>query len=75
MKRRVNRQLLDEYIHQHGPDGVSKLAVESKVSASTIQKARSTGEAPKKLSTLQRLSEILGHNVDVAFPIEEEKAS
>jgi len=67
--RRVNRPLLDGWLEINGPDGVSRLAVQSQISASTIQKARSTGKAPKKFITLQRLSETLGCAIDELFPV------
>jgi len=68
MDRRVNRPLLDNWIQQHGPDGVSRLAVESKVSADTIKRSRASGAAPKKLSTCLMLSKAMGVEVDTLFP-------
>lgn len=68
MNRRVNRKLIDAWLEKHGPNGVSKLSVKAKVSASTISHARATSEAPKKLSTLQSLSEALEVDLDVLFP-------
>lgn len=70
MDRRVNRPLLDSWIEQNGPDGVSRLAVESKVSADTIKRSRASGMAPKKLSTCLLISGVLGVNVDELFPQE-----
>lgn len=72
-ERKVNRTALDKWLAEHGPDGISRLAVESGVSASTIQKIRYNLVVPKKLSTLQRLSEAMGIKMDVLFP--EEQAS
>lgn len=68
MNRRVNRKLLDQWLQEHGPGGVSRLAVASNISASTIEKCRATEMAPKKLSTLQRLSEAVGLDLEKLFP-------
>jgi len=69
MKRRANRKLLDEWIGRNGPDGISRLAVESNVSASTITKARCGSVIPKKESTLQRICEVIGVKIDELFPL------
>lgn len=68
MVRRVNRELLDHWIHSNGPDGVSKLAVKSQVSADTIKRSRASRMAPKKPITQQLLAEAIGVNVDELFP-------
>jgi hypothetical protein len=73
MTRRTDRKILDDWIERNGPDGVTVLAYKSKVSASTIQKARASEKAPKKLSTLQRISETIGAEVDDLFPKEKPK--
>ncbi len=66
--RRVNRPLIDHWIHNHMPDGVAHLAVASKVSSDSIRKSRASGLAPRKLSTCYALSKALGVDIDVAFP-------
>lgn len=71
MERRVNRELLDKWISENGPDGISRLAVESQVSAETIKRSRASGEAPKKYSTCKLLSDAIGVEMDVLFPQEQ----
>lgn len=68
MNRRVNRSLLDEWIKEHAPDGISRLAVESQVSSETIKRCRASGIAPKKTITCQLLSQAMGVDVDKLFP-------
>ncbi len=68
MERTTNRILIDQWINLNGPNGISKLAVESKVSDSTISKIRATGEAPKKHSTRAQLCQAMGHAEDELFP-------
>lgn len=67
-KRGLNRPVLENWIQANGPDGISKLAVESAVSASTISKLR-YGRVPVKSSTRLRLCKIIGVLEDVLFPI------
>jgi hypothetical protein len=68
MDRRVNKELLNKWIQAHSPNGISRLAVESQVSADTIKRARATGMAPKKPITRQLLSQAMDLHVDVLFP-------
>lgn len=75
MDRRVNRPLLDKWIQRHGPDGISRLAVESNVAAETIKKSRASGEAPKKYITCKLISDAMGAELDDVFPPIEEEAS
>lgn len=70
MDRRVNKELLNNWIQEHGPDGISRLAVESRVSAETIKRSRASGIAPKKLSTCLLISKAVGANLDELFPLE-----
>lgn len=67
MKRSVNRTLLDRWIAAHGPDGLSKLAVRSRVSASTIGIIR-RGHVPSEL-TRERLAEAIEAEEDAFFPL------
>lgn len=60
--------MLDSWIQHNGPDGISRLAVESKVSADTIKRSRASGVAPKKLSTCLSISSAMGVEVDALFP-------
>lgn len=69
MDRRLNRALLDKWISEHGPDGVSRLAIQSQVSSETIKRVRASEVAPKKLITCKRLSEAVGATVDELFPL------
>lgn len=75
MVRRVNREILDQWLDKNGPDGISKLAVESGVSSSLIAKVRQFKIAPKKQSTRDKLCEALGVSEEALFPETEEKAS
>lgn len=72
MTRRTNRQLLDEWLRRNGPDGVTKLAYESGVSASTISKARFGISVPKKESTRNKICSVLDVTEDELFPVSSE---
>jgi hypothetical protein len=65
--RRVNRSLIDQFVEQNGPDGISVLAVESKVSSATWLKARA-GRVPKKFSTRKKMFEFFRTSEDALFP-------
>lgn len=67
--RRTNREILDEWLERNGPDGISRLAIESGVSASTISKARFGISVPKKLSTRNKICAVLGVSEDILFPL------
>lgn len=69
MDRRLNRALLDAWISEHGPDGVSRLAVRSQISSETIKRCRASELAPKKMITCKRLSDAIGTTVDELFPL------
>jgi lambda repressor-like predicted transcriptional regulator len=68
MVRRVNRKILDHWIHNNGPDGISKLAVKSQVAADTIKRSRASNVAPKKPITQQLIAEAIGVEVNELFP-------
>jgi transcriptional regulator with XRE-family HTH domain len=68
MIRNVERTHLDRWIEEHGPDGISKLAIRSEVSASTISKVR-TGFVPAKTATRRALAEAIGIEEDTLFPL------
>lgn len=77
MIRRVERQLLDEWIDRNGPDGISELAIASRVSASLIAKIR-IGCVPKKEITRMKLCRAIEVTEDELFPVlpdGEDKAS
>jgi len=69
MARRTNRKIIDEWIEKNGPNGQSKLAVESGISNSLISKARN-GDVPKKMSSRIRLARFLNVSEDDLFPLE-----
>lgn len=69
MTRRTNRRLLDEWLHRNGPDGVTKLAFNSGISASTITKARFGISVPKKESTRRKICSVLEVSEDDLFPL------
>ena len=66
--RRVERPVIDHWIEQNGPDGVSRLAVESGVSASTINKLRG-GRAPVRASTRLAICRVLKVEEGLLFPL------
>jgi transcriptional regulator with XRE-family HTH domain len=68
MNRRVERDILDMWIDQNKPSAVAKLALESGISASTIEKVR-LGYVPPKKSTRRRLYECIGVSENELFPI------
>jgi transcriptional regulator with XRE-family HTH domain len=77
MTRNVNRKIIDKWIDENAPDGLSQLAVRSRVSATTISSVR-RGLIPKKEITRSKLSRALGVSEDALFPpvgADEEKAS
>jgi len=67
MKRRVALERLDQWISRNRPDGVSKLAVKSEVSASTIWSIR-RGLVPAKDITRKALAGAIGVSEDDLFP-------
>lgn len=73
----VNRTIIDEWIKENGPDGMSKLAVKSKVPSNTISKVR-VGMVPKSELIRDALSRALSVSEAELFPTvgaEEKKAS
>ena len=67
MKRRVAREHIDQWVGQNRPDGISKLAVKSQVSASHIQSIR-RGLVPSKEVTRQLLCRAIGVSENDLFP-------
>jgi transcriptional regulator with XRE-family HTH domain len=67
MERRVERNLIDRWIDEHGPDGLLRLAERSGVSSSTITKAR-LGYVPRKKCTRNRLCEAMRVSEERLFP-------
>lgn len=67
MNRKVNRELIDSWIDEHSPNGLSELSVRAKVSISTIGQAR-RGFVPRKDRTRLKLCRALGVNEDALFP-------
>lgn len=74
MDRKLDRTLLEAWIKDNGPDGVSRLAVRANVSASTLHKLRA-GALPRKPHTRRLIAAALGVTEDVLFPLERKKAS
>lgn len=68
----VQRQLIDEWIHENGPDGLAKLAITSGVSSSMISKIR-TGRVPYRPLTRRALAQALGVSEGELFPEERAK--
>ena len=68
MARHTNTKLLNEWIQKNGPDGISKLAVESGVSASTISKIRCGSVFPKKQITIDKLCRAMKVTEGELFP-------
>jgi len=67
MKKRVHRQLIDTWVQENGPDGVSKLALKSGVSSSMISKVR-VGRVPFKIITRRALAVAIGVEESALFP-------
>ena len=65
---KVNIDVIKDWLAENGPDGVSKLAIGSKISSSTIRKIRS-GYVPKKLSTRRDVARFMGVTEDALFPL------
>lgn len=63
----VNRELIDQWIYENRPDGLSKLAVVSGVPSDTVAKAR-RGKVPSKIQR-QKLAEALKHEEEKVFPL------
>jgi len=72
-ERSVDRDLIDAWIYENRPDGISRLAVESGVPSDTIAKAR-RGKAPAKIQR-QRLATTLNQPEDVLFPLRSSKSA
>jgi lambda repressor-like predicted transcriptional regulator len=68
--RSVNKQIIDEWIANHGPNGLFRLAEVSGVSAWTIAKARG-GSVPRKSITRKLIADALGVDAEVLFPTKE----
>lgn len=69
MDIKVRRSIIDKWIDQNAPNGVAKLALESGVSTSLINKLR-LGEAPKKEGMRVKIAEAIGVAADELFTIE-----
>lgn len=65
--RRVERKHIDEWIESNGPDGMSRLAVKSGVSSSTIGNTR-RGIVPKRKRTRLALCRALNMAEHELFP-------
>jgi transcriptional regulator with XRE-family HTH domain len=74
MERTVAREILDNWIGKNSPDGISRLALKSKVSSSLISKVRN-GLIPKKEGTRTALARALGVTEAELFPLARERAS
>lgn len=70
MNRKVNRVLIDWWVMENGPDGVSKLAIASGVSSSMISKIR-VGRVPARPITRRALARILKVEESELFPEDE----
>lgn len=68
--RRVNLKLLNEWIEANGPDGVTKLAYTSEVSASLIHKMRS-GRVPIRSPHRLKVCRAMKVEHDALFPDDE----
>jgi transcriptional regulator with XRE-family HTH domain len=67
MDRLVAREFIDAWIDRNSPDGISRLAIESGVSSSTISKVR-IGIVPKKAGTRVQLARALNVAEERLFP-------
>jgi hypothetical protein len=67
MDKTVNRDIIDDWIDQNGPNGLARLSIESGVSPSTIGYAR-RGVAPKKDRTRLKLARAVGVAESILFP-------
>ncbi len=65
----VNREAIDNWIYEHRPDGLSRLAVASGLTSDAIGRAR-RGKVPSKIQR-QKLAETLNLPVEVVFPAKE----
>ena len=68
--RTVNLRVLNEWIEANGPDGVTKLAFHSGVSASLLHKTRA-GRVPVRESKRLRICKEMGLAEDTVFPLVE----
>lgn len=68
MNRTVDRKYIDEWVSTNGPDGLAKLALKSRVSLSTIQKARS-GKPLMTEHRRRQLAEAIGVKESKLFPV------
>lgn len=73
MDRQVNRKIFDTWIEDNSPDGLSKLAVNSNVSSSTIGTIR-RGHVPTK-PVRRALAAAMNRTEDELFPLAREEAS
>lgn len=64
---KVNTEMFKDWLDENGPNGIAKLAIETGLSVSLLQKVRS-GVAPKKQSTRKRILAALGFNECEFFP-------
>jgi hypothetical protein len=68
MNRKVNADIIHEWIKQNGPDGMFRLAQKSGVSAWTIARVK-TGYVPKKPITRRLLVDALETTEQALFPL------
>lgn len=77
-ERTVNREIIDNWIRANGPDGLSKLALKSRVPSNTIARIR-TGKVPRSVLIREALAGALECSEDAVFPVvgatEEKQAS
>lgn len=72
--RRVERQIIDEWIDRNAPNGLAKLSLAAGVSIALIAHAR-IGNVPAKAGTRMRLASALKVTEDQLFPIVPEEES
>lgn len=75
MSRRVNRQIIDNWVLDNAPDGVARLAIKAGLSSSLLSKVRSSGRVPTRPTDRRRLAQAIGVTEDDLFPLADEKAS
>lgn len=66
--RILNRALINEEIEKRMPQGLERLAIESKISSSSLSKMRS-GQMPVSERTVRKLSKALGVSEEVIAPL------
>lgn len=66
--RILNRALINEEIEKRMPQGLERLAIETRISSSSLSKMRS-GQMPVSERTVRKLSKALGVPEEVIAPL------